>query len=252
MTQFVLSTQENVQTWLFSTSREVLDMFESIHHTNGRLRQFDPKRCAISTMTIIGTLSKAVSVSEIREREDDLIDGGLVVEHKRGSFMNQITVKSGNASIKLFRNGTVQCTGSQSVVAFVECMDRLCEVLDATLEDARIAMMNINFHCRRSIPLRALQETLGFAYDPDMNFCGARLDQGDAKTTAYATGNIIISGASPKALSTAYGNVCTQLDRVFETHPNMKKDPLIKTKAQIDSYMIQHGYSSRLTTFDLT
>jgi len=244
-------TQENVQEWLFSTSQAVTGMFRVIDRTNNTLRHFNPKRCAISTMTIIGKLSAEILFSDITACEDELEDHGLVIHP--GGFMNQVTVKSGNASIKLFRNGTVQCTGSQSLVFFVECMDRLCDALDVTLVDAHIAMMNVNLHCRRNIPFGPLQ-LAGFEYNPDLKYSGAKLqtdENSTVKVTAFASGNITLSGSDPHAIQTAYTTVSAMLDTIFQGHPNMSAEPLITTKAQIKSYMIQHGYSSRLMAFYL-
>lgn len=228
-------------------------MFRVIDRTNDTLRHFNPRRCAISTMTIIGKLNTEVSFSDITTSEDQLEDHGLTIQHDHASFMNQVTVKSGNASIKLFRNGTVQCTGSQSIVFFVECMDRLCDALDVTLIDAHIAMMNVNLHCRRSIPFGPLQ-TAGFEYNPDLKYSGAKLQMGGesaVKVTAFASGNITLSGSDPHAIHAVYTTVSGTLDAIFQGHPNTSTDSLITTKAQIKSYLIQHGYSSRLIAFYL-
>jgi hypothetical protein len=113
-------------------------------------------------------LYKGISVETIKSHHrNQLQQNGLRLQTNSKDFNNQVTVKSGNASIKIFTNGRVHCTGSQSLVFFIECMNRLCSTLSVTLERAEIVMINLNFGCQRSIPLPILKDYLGVSYDPD-------------------------------------------------------------------------------------
>jgi TATA-box binding protein (TBP) (component of TFIID and TFIIIB) len=244
---------------MFETSRAFTQMFRQIGDTNKILQSFTPKRCTISTMTIQGKLNKGISVETIKSHHrNQLQQNGLRLQTNSKDFNNQVTVKSGNASIKIFTNGRVHCTGSQSLVFFIECMDRLCSTLSVTLQRAEIVMINLNFGCQRSIPLPILKDYLGVSYDPDC-YSGVKgtVVQGDASATvmAFSTGSVIISGGStpPAGLHAIYEHVCIMLDTIFRTHPDTNP-PIVKpnTRARhVDRYEIQHGYSSRLTVFDL-
>jgi TATA-box binding protein (TBP) (component of TFIID and TFIIIB) len=209
-------------------------------------------------MTIQGTLNKGIPVETIKSHGNLMRQNGLRIQTNSKDFNNQVTVKSGNASIKIFTNGRVHCTGSQSLVFFIECMDRLCRTLSVTLERADIVMINLNFGCQRSIPLPILKDYLGISYDPDC-YSGVKgtVVQGNASATimAFSTGSVIISGGStsPAGLHAIYEHVCIMLDTIFRTHRDTNP-PIVKpnTRARhVDQYEIQHGYSSRLTVFDL-
>src|SRR5210317_988822 len=128
---------------MFETSRAFTQMFRQIGVTNHRvLHSFTPKRCTISTMTIQGTLNKGIPVETIKSHGNLMRQNGLRIQTNSKDFNNQVTVKSGNASIKIFTNGRVHCTGSQSLVFFIECMDRLCRTLNKEHEALRPGTVN--------------------------------------------------------------------------------------------------------------
>lgn len=241
---------------MFATSRDFLAMFRHVHKTNTNLRTFNPIRCTVSTMTIKGLLGGQVPFQTVRRKADVLKTHGLdVQEHSK--FLNQMSVKSGGACIKIFQNGSVQCTGLQSPLIFVECMDRLCSVLEIPLESSETVMINVNFDCRRSIPLAALRDALDLSYDPDCSYSGVRgrieCDHAEASVMAFATGRVILSGSSPSNIHVIYNVLCTKLDAIFDRHADMSdKQQTNKSKGKhMESYMIHNGYSSRLTMFDI-
>lgn len=207
-------------------------------------------------MTLNGILSRHLSTDFIEtEMREVLEENGLIVQGSKG-FLNQSTVKSDRASVKLFTNGSFQYTGAQNLVAFVETMDRLCNTLDVMLEQVSIANIQMKFACNRSIPLPEIQNRLGISYDPDF-YAGARgsveRDGVSSNLVTFSTGRVILNSASPTHLHVIYKVTCDALDSIYEGHhTNIHGNGYGNSKGKhTNKYMIHRGYSSRLALFNL-
>jgi TATA-box binding protein (TBP) (component of TFIID and TFIIIB) len=250
-------------------------MLRSFEATNEGLNVLIPLKCSISTMTICGKLSSTIRIADIAKRfiMDDILEShGLALpvrsdkKKKPASFFNQLTLKSGTTSLKLFTNGAVQCTGAKSPIHFLDVVDRVCSALGAmqemdppVLESATISMINAIFSAGRDLPMRVLRLALEAdghraSYDPDSypginaKVCTSGADGRDVTVMIFSTGSVILSGAKcPEHVSEAYGIVCKIIDALPATKsPLNKKCKQSFSKEQVDSYNIIGGYPARV------
>ena len=221
--------------------------------------------CSVSTMTICGKLDATVDVERVMEFITDRQDlAGLSLGKKAkgvdsNAFYNQLTIKAGTTSIKIFRNGAIHVTGAKSVVHFVDVIDRVCTVLgnimdtNPSLEEASISMINVIFCAARMLPLTVLRQALEDAghpasYDPDA-YPGVNAKVLEITVLIFTTGSVIISGAkTPEHVSDVYAIVCTVIDALPPAFPPTLKKKIIPTcsAANADVYSIVDGYSSRI------
>lgn len=256
-------------------------MLRSFEATNQGLDVVIPLKCSISTMTICGKLDSTIRIADIAKailKDDTLESFGLALPVESGkkkakgssSFFNQLTIKSGTTSVKLFSNGAVQCTGAKSPIHFLDIVDRVCSALGAmrqtdppTLESASISMINAIFSAGRDLPLRVLRLALEAdghraSYDPD-SYPGINAkvrtsgpDGRDVTVMIFSTGSVILSGAKcPEHVSEVYGIVCRLIDvlpdpAVSKVPANSKKFKPSFSNEQVDSYNIIAGYPARI------
>lgn len=247
-------------------------MLRSIASTNTNLVSLTPRNCNVSTMTLCGKLDSPVQIATVAkavEKYATLETHGLALprtspKKNKGTtfFQNQLTIKSGTTSVKLFSNGAVQVTGAKSTIHFLDVMDRVCSALGAvqdvtpSLESASISMINAIFSAARDLPLRVLKQAFEAAmhtasYDPD-TYPGInakiRMTDGRCITVMiFTTGSVIISGAkTPEHISEVYGIVCGLIDAL----PDATKVQVLKNKPvsadQVDAYGIVGGYTTRI------
>jgi TATA-box binding protein (TBP) (component of TFIID and TFIIIB) len=252
---------------MFETGGRFKTMFRSFARTNDRVTAFTPMNCSVSTMTICGKLDATVDVDVVMDfitnRDHSALAGLSLQKGKKtkgpdtSAFYNQLTIKAGTTSIKIFRNGAIHVTGAKSVVHFVDVIDRVCTVLgtimEATpsLESASISMINVIFCAARTLPLTVLRQALEDAghpasYDPDA-YPGVNAKVLDITVLIFTTGSVIISGAkTPEHVADVYNVVCTIIDALPPAFP-FKKAPIPTcTPANADVYSIVDGYSSRI------
>ena len=134
---------------------------------------------------------------------------------RKPQFNNQVSVKFGSKSVKMFRNGSVHVTGCKTVQDFVDAITAVCEAMTlagigAVVEVVSfdVVMINVTFSAAAALGLRDLRDK-GLAkgwtasYDADV-YPGLNLkipvDEGTAtarNVTAliFRSGNIILTGA---------------------------------------------------------
>jgi TATA-box binding protein (TBP) (component of TFIID and TFIIIB) len=256
--------------WFSDSGVRFKAMFYSFAKTNETLKNFTPRKCTISTMTLCGKLDSEINVKHVFDtlKNADIYTYGITVPMEKplkkgksgtADFYNQMEVKAGTVSIKLFSNGSIHLTGGKSPIHFMDIMDRVCMalgmVMDETpaLESASIEMINANFSAARILPLSVLRKALEDAghaasYDPE-SYAGI-----NAKIAVHAqvvtvviftTGSIIITGAkSPEHVSNVYNAVCIVIDTL---ELSAAVGALGKVSpAVLDTYTIVDGYSSRI------
>lgn len=260
-----LGTQDDLHDWLAETSASFNAMFREMSEVNETLETIAPSNFAVSTMTIQGKLSEPVGVDDvIRAIENG--DASFEQPTKRSktgnSFYNQVSVKVGNASIKLFSNGTVHFTGAKSPIHFLDVMDRVCASLGAiaggrapTLESTSILLINASFYLSKNVSLAAAREALEDAghvtsYDPDA-YPGVvtkiATSEGRLVTAMlFASGTVIVAGAKrPADIAKAYETVCRVVDAMDQT--NSTPSPRAKSNASsIQTYDIVDGYPAKV------
>jgi TATA-box binding protein (TBP) (component of TFIID and TFIIIB) len=247
-------------------------MFRLFAHTNVSLKTLQPRNCSVSTMTVCGKLNTDVHIERVVNflKTGDLTDYGLSSppdspKKRPKSFFNQLTIKSGTTSIKLFSNGSIHVTGAKSPIHFVDVMDRVCSALGhvvqadpPVLESATISMINAVFCAAKVLPLRVLRQAFEDAghvasYDPD-SYPGINAKINASETNEinritvmiFTTGNVIISGAkSPEHVSKVYDIVCHVIDDL-DVQMNDTAVPRCTSASVLDSYRISNGYSSRI------
>lgn len=220
-------------------------------------RAFDgivPSRAVVSTMTFTAKLnvqrvcrdSMVIALSMI-EGDTPLTGTTCRSErkaHKRkrpaSVFFNQITMRHGTKSVKVFDNGSMHVTGCTSPTQFLEVAEAVCtfmgetagiETTDGTgvvrLLDYDTQMINVNFGVNARLYLQQLCDAFaakGYvaSYDSD-TYPGlnVKLPVGDRRVTAllFKSGKVIITGAKTAAeLETAHAMVTTVLDSTAATN----------------------------------
>jgi TATA-box binding protein (TBP) (component of TFIID and TFIIIB) len=207
---------------------------------------FTPAR--VTTMTLEAKLSaeglcKMTLLLLVGLIDDDDPDGfsQMPQRKKAGHFFNQVTIRHGKRSIKIFMNGTLHITGCKSIPEALEVAALACRFVHRVLvgESAprvvsfRVDMINMNFSVGTRLQLVQLQgechaQGLRASYDPDI-YPGLNIklpvddggDDGAATTTkpvtanVFKSGSVLLSGAKTGAhLCGAYGELC----RVLETY----------------------------------
>ena len=221
--------------------------------------------CTVSTMTICGKLDAPVDVDAVMDlitgKDEGSLAGLSLGKKTKGvdskSFFNQLTIKAGTTSIKIFRNGAIHVTGAKSVVHFVDVIDRVCTVLghvmetNPSLESASISMINVIFCAARTLPLMVLRQAMEDAghaasYDPDA-YPGINAKVLEITVLIFTTGSVIISGAkTPEHVAEVYAIVTATIDALPPAVPKKKKPIPMCSPANADMYSIIDGYSSRI------
>lgn len=253
----------DVERWASDLGRQFSGMMRDVAAVNATM-EWPPGRCTVSTLTIGGSFGGTVDVRRLAGGLADGLGGGgvaLATSKARRVFFNQVTLKHGASSIKLFSNGSVHVTGCRNALHFVDTVDRVCEaVLACTgealqLRSAAVHMLNINFSMRRRLPLQVLRGVFAAAgleanYDPDCKYPGARIkvpvDDGRVVTPCiFKTGSVIIAGArDPRAAAAGYRAVCLAVAGL--PTPPVPIDARPASKRVRETYRIVGGYSSHL------
>ena len=237
-----------------------------------------PTHFCVTTMTISGKLDvPIVPIDDILARltahggryaDVALPDAALAGRR----FYNQITVKLGRTSVKIFRNGSIHVTGARSVAHFGDVIDRMLTTIALLMDtaetmalvEAQTRLINANFNAGRKLPLRVLRDVIATtgvnaSYDsseyPGIN-AKVPCEHGVVSALMFKTGSIIIAGAKcPLDAARVYARVCAaiqSLEQAENTPPNVimrhsSSNRLTATPALLETYDIVNGYSSRLS-----
>lgn len=256
-----------INAWTQDVASRFRAMFRSISTTNDALQNLQPCNCTVSTMTVCGKLDAPVPINNVLThlQTNDLAEGLTVPDsptkkHKgpANAFFNQLTVKAGNTSIKIFSNGAVHVTGVKSPQHFLDVVEKVCLALGQIittapfLEDASISMINAIFCAARSLPLVVLRqafEDAGHAasYDPEIypGINAKIASKTNALTTVmlFTTGNVIISGAKcPEDVASVYRTVCSVIDTLQPAAYTPR--PLKYTSP--DDFEVLNGYVDKI------
>ena len=212
-------------------SKVAHELEQAMATINGRtFAAMQPSRASISTMTITATLNVKRVCRESLMIAMSLVEGsGPLTEtakksHKRKQatpavFYNQITVRHGTKSVKVFNNGSIHVTGCTSPTEFLSVASAVCKMMGevAGIETVdgsavcvtgfEIQMINMNFGAGKQLYLQGLRDTcasLGYvaSYDADVYpGLNIKLPVGDRRVTVliFRSGKIIITGAKSAA-----------------------------------------------------
>lgn len=129
----------------------------------------------------------------------------------RDVFYNQVTMRHGTKSIKVFNNGSMHVTGCTSPEQFVQIAREVCEFMrdvagvadDVRVDDFNIQMINVNFSTGSALHLQGMKAVCierGYAatYDPDV-YPGLNIkvpvNTRHVTLLVFRSGRIIITGA---------------------------------------------------------
>lgn len=180
----------------------------------------------LTTMTVTARLnvrrvcrdSMAIALSLVEGDGPLTCTEGSARKRKRppSEFFNQITLRHGTKSVKVFQNGSMHVTGCTSPAQFLDIASAVCrlmtDVAGVDTEDGSqevrvvgfdVQMINVNFAVGATVHLQDLCErcaSAGYAasYDAD-TYPGlnVKLPVGDRRVTAlvFRSGKVIITGA---------------------------------------------------------
>ena len=221
------------------------DLTAALRNINSRkFRVLKPTAAAVSTITITSALNVKKVCRDSMLIALSLIDGdgalssGESRKRKRkrtAEFFNQVTMRHGTKSIKVFGNGSMHFTGCTSLQQFAHIAEEVCAMLrdvagieatdgmeDLHLVDFCIQMINLNFGAGRSLHLQGLRDRcteLGYvaSYDADMYpGLNVKVPVGERRVTVllFKSGKVIITGAkTPSELEQAYVMITDVLDQ---------------------------------------
>lgn len=203
-------------------------------------------QATVSTMTLTARLNvqrvcrtSLMIATSLTEDEDGAVLSGQGKGTKRrrrprATFGNQMTLRHGTKSIKVFDNGSIHVTGCTSHAQFAEVADALCtfmtDVVGVVTDDGtgivRVTafdtqMINLNFGLDRRLHLQGLRDEYaarGYqaSYDSDIYpGLNVKLPVGDRRVTAllFKSGRVIITGAkTAEQLDTAHVMLTAVLD----------------------------------------
>lgn len=264
--------KDGVGDWLMATGKSFRAMFAACAETNKKVTKFTPRKCTISTMTVDGKLDKQIDTMHVFETLSAVDSFGITLapekpakkgkSKKKKDFYNQIEVKAGTVSIKVFSNGTIHVTGAKSPIHFVDIMDRVCSTLGVitntpvSLHSARVCLMNANFSTQSLLPLETLRDALEEAgymasFDPERNAgINAKFMFGTHVVTVmiFTTGSAIITGAKfPEDVAAVYDIVCVAIESLHVDLTASALPPVQVSSSVLDMYTIVDGYSSRIS-----
>lgn len=226
------------------------ELDRAVGRMNGkRFQHLRPSRASISTMTITASLNVKRVCKDSMVIALSLVDGDgpltTAKTHKRkrtAVFFNQITLRHGTKSVKVFYNGSMHVTGCTSPMQFADIAAAVCAFMAnvAGVETAQgdsnvrvkgfdIQMINMNFGAGAQLHLQSLRDTCtarGYtaSYDSDMypglNIkvpVGAR----HATILMFKSGKVIVTGTkSVEELEQAHTLITDLLDQEFATAAN--------------------------------
>lgn len=224
-------------------SRQLDEVIQTINART--FRHLAPTRAAVSTMTITASLnvrrvcrdSMMIALSLVEGDGPLLASEAKTHKRKRSSvFFNQITMRHGTKSVKVFYNGSMHVTGCTSPAEFWEVATAVCNFMSDTvapqttdgsevvcIQGFDVQMINVNFGAGMELYLKGLRDTcaaLGYmaSYDAD-TYPGlnVKLPIGERHVTVllFKSGKVIITGAKTAAeLDTAHRMITDVLDAV--------------------------------------
>jgi len=208
-----------------------------------RFKNLVPTPATVSTITITSSLnahrvcrdSMAIAMSLV-EGDGPLAPGDSKVRKRKrtAEFFNQVTLRHGSKSIKVFKNGSMHFTGCTSLQQFSDIATSVCTMMrdvagieaadgstDLHIRDFDIQMINLNFGFGKTLYLRGLRDRctgLGYtaSYDAD-TYPGlnVKLPVGERRVTVliFKSGKVIITGAkTPHELEQAHAMITEVLD----------------------------------------
>jgi len=194
------------------------DLQEALCTMNGRaLSSMAPSPCAVSTMTISGKLNVADVCPTQLLVAVDWMDSSTPLSTARCTrkpqFNNQVSVRYGTKSIKMFRNGSVHVTGCKTPGEFVQAVTAVCVAMteagigDIVVESFSVLMINITFCANTTLRLQALRDKSlerGWqgSYDADIYpGLNLKIPVGARTVTAlvFRSGNVILTGSKSPA-----------------------------------------------------
>lgn len=205
-----------------------------------------PTRAALSTMTITAASNVKRVCKDSMQIALSLVDGdgplsasaeGKRKRKKAAVFYNQVTIRHGTKSVKVFNNGSMHVTGCTTPGQFLGVAAAVCALMGDTaglvpengdaevrVVDFEVQMINLNFGAGRQLYLQGLCDacaSLGYtaSYDADV-YPGLNLKlpvagQPGQRVTVlvFRSGKIIITGAKTAAqLEEAHGVITGVLD----------------------------------------
>lgn len=227
-----------------------------------------PTAGRVTTMTVVGKLNADNATMErivhkVRKAIDTHgeYDGMTMPEGTSASgFDNQVTVKCGRMSVKLFTNGTIHVTGCKAPIYFMDVVDRmvttfqnLVENQDVYVVSAKTSLINLTFHACRILPLAILQHVLneeeGVAASYNVSeYAGLKAEfkthSGAITSLVFNKGNVMLTGGkSPLDVASVYERLCRAIDRltisIKPVKPQMKPSGMA---AMVESYDIINNY----------
>lgn len=202
-----------------------------------------PTKATISTMTITASLnvrrvcrdSVMIALSLI-EGDGPLRTSEKPAKRRRTSvFFNQVTIRHGTKSVKVFDNGSMHVTGCTSPTEFLTISSAVCALLGdvagvetkdgtrVTVTGFDVQMINLNFGAGRQLFLRELRDkcaALGYtaSYDAD-TYPGlnVKIPVANRRITVliFKSGKIILTGAKTgEELERAHAAIMAVLDNV--------------------------------------
>lgn len=246
-----MRTLKKMEAGVESRARELSDELDgAVGRINARTFQsLRPTRATISTMTITASLNVKRVCKDSMVIALSLVDGDgpltAAKTHKRkrtAVFFNQITLRHGTKSVKVFFNGSMHVTGCTSPMQFADIASAVCgfmadvagvETVDGT-SDVRVTgfdiqMINLNFGAGSQLHLQSLRDRCaakGYAasYDSDMypglnvkvpvgDKLGDKLGDRHATILLFKSGKVIVTGAkSASELEEAHALITSVLD----------------------------------------
>lgn len=236
-------TRHKMETDVERRARELShDLDQVVGRINGgTFRRLRPTRATISTMTITASLNVKRVCKDSMVIALSLVDGDgpltTAKTHKRkrtAVFFNQITLRHGTKSVKVFYNGSMHVTGCTSPMQFADIASAVCafmanvagvETVDGDsnvrVTGFDIQMINLNFGAGSQLHLQSLRDRCaarGYqaSYDSDMYpGLNIKVPVGDRHATIlmFKSGKVIITGAkSARELEEAHTLITAMLD----------------------------------------
>ena len=158
-------------------------------------------------------------------------------------FYNQVSIRNhgdtNNKSVKLFPNGSMQCTGCTDIDDCHRVVDQVSLMLGLERPEPCIHMINTNFFMRGKINLVQAYEQLlldGYkvSFDPD-RYCAVKVKVENVSCSIFSTGNVIMTGAK-------------SIQEILDTHKHMitQLSPYVYTKEQDKKDVFYMGYNCKV------
>lgn len=251
----------------------VLERAQALERDLARALQSFESRVTVSTMTITARLnvdricrdSMEIALALVEGEEAAAVQGHDPLKKKKRRpsatatpystptraghrslpdpvFYNQVTMRHGTKSIKVFNNGSMHVTGCKTPVDFLRVTTAVCRLMNDTagieptpghshvfVTDFQVQMINLNFSAETRLYLQSLQKVCigaghAASYDADVYpGLNIKFDIEDHRVTvlAFTSGKIIITGArTVPHIQQAYGLMQTMLS----THARQSAD----------------------------